>query len=252
MLLLVLLGMLVGRAAAESATVFVTFDKSMADDPRIQKVLRALETERFRVVEMAAEVHTYKMETRVVIRKELAPELKKDIRDTISKAWCSTLLIEESKGPLSSERSGVVYCKGVVAEVFLFGIGKQPSSSADMGDTNVAAILEELRNADYKSSVSLCARLVKIGKPAVPLLIRMVKNKDEPIAARKNAATTLGLIGDSSAIEPLIELYNNSSGGEQTGIHMAAMEALVRIYGNGKLDAASIGKIKTALPFLAK
>jgi len=107
-------------ASSEAATakVFVTYDKAKAGHSKIRKVIKALKSARFRVIAMAATVRSRNLQTKLVIRKELAPALKKDIRKTIMKAWGSKITIVEKRGPLPSEKSGI--SSGIVAELFLY------------------------------------------------------------------------------------------------------------------------------------
>jgi len=57
-------------------------------------------------------------------------------------------------------------------------------------------------------------RLIKVGKPAVPVLIELVKDEDEDKDMRQGAARVLGRIGPAAraAVPALIELSQNEDG----------------------------------------
>lgn len=87
------------------------------------------------------------------------------------------------------------------------------------------------RPSDQKSLIKFLVsaqkfeELSKIGKPAVvPLIVKM---KDKDCGARSGSARALGLIGDNSAIEPLIEVLKD----EEPFVRKKAAEALREITG---------------------
>ncbi len=52
--------------------------------------------------------------------------------------------------------------------------------------------------------------LIQIGGEAVPRLISLLETNDLDIDVKVKAAEALGLIGDERAVEPLVELLNDS------------------------------------------
>lgn len=100
------------------ATVLVTFNKINAKEEKIQKVINSLSEDQFRVISMAADTHCADMKSKIIMRQELTDDLKRYVLDAVFKGWESNLPVEETIGPLSSERSGID--KGIIAEVFLF------------------------------------------------------------------------------------------------------------------------------------
>lgn len=102
----------------DMATVLVTYDKIHAKEQKIQKVINSLSEEKFRVITMASDVRSKDMKSKIIMRQELIDYLKRDILDAIFKGWESNLPVEEIKGQLPSEQSGID--KGIIAEVFLF------------------------------------------------------------------------------------------------------------------------------------
>ena len=68
-------------------------------------------------------------------------------------------------------------------------------------------LIEDLSTSNMQLVEKSSARLVEIGKPAVPYLILSIK--DENANKRKNIAFVLGRIGDGRAVEHLVDLLND-------------------------------------------
>jgi HEAT repeat protein len=68
--------------------------------------------------------------------------------------------------------------------------------------SSIDTALNSLRKHDWSASWKTAEELAKIGTPAVPRLIEALSDKDGYI--REAAANALGMIGNKSAVEPLI------------------------------------------------
>lgn len=84
----------------------------------------------------------------------------------------------------------------------------------------IARLVEELKYDDRDVSQPAARELVRVGVPAVPVLITLLSHPDA--AVRAKAAEVLGRIGDVRAVEPLIAALQD----EDARVLIPAAEAL--------------------------
>lgn len=100
----------------------------------------------------------------------------------------------------------------------------EEATPANDDDNALATWLEKLGTAEDSRFEALNA-LVRIGRPAVPPLRKLLRDRSQPEVRRWQAAKALGAIGDRSAVEDLLAVLN-----EQTPqiVQLLAVEALLR------------------------
>ncbi len=99
-----------------------------------------------------------------------------------------------------------------------------------MGSAGAGALADLLREVKDRKDVNTLVQsslmaMKEIGKPAVPSLLRILKDADQPRYAREMAAKNLGEIGDASAIDGL----NDATKDPDARISKAASDALAKI-----------------------
>jgi len=92
-----------------------------------------------------------------------------------------------------------------------------------IGDARAVGPLCAVMEIAFSSGVAAEA-LVKIGKPAVPALIKLLQSNN--LMTRVYAAQALGKINDPSAIEPLLLVLKNSREGRVRSAAIKALEAM--------------------------
>jgi len=105
-----------------------------------------------------------------------------------------------------------------------------------LGGDAVPFLIEKLTTKSARERVTLEDLFKKIGRPAVPHLLRALKREDPLIVQR--VCSSLGDIGDSSAVQPLMEVCADTS----WQVRDQAIGALGRIG-----DAVAAGQIGAAL-----
>jgi len=88
---------------------------------------------------------------------------------------------------------------------------------------NIGGLVQKLKHRSLAVQLAASEKLEKIGEPAVPYLIKALKDKNATM--RKNAAEILGTIKDVRAIAPLIALGND----QKLEVRMQAINSLVEI-----------------------
>ena len=89
-------------------------------------------------------------------------------------------------------------------------MGKQKSlSNQELNNTNLESLMEMLASKDGLTRTKARKSLIALGKPAVPSLIRTLQNSKMD-HLRWEAAKTLGAIGDTKAIPPLVKALEDS------------------------------------------
>ena len=125
-----------------------------------------------------------------------------------------------------------MFCVIAVFTVFLL-----PTAKAENADLkNNITVFNKLKDADptVRSAEALRLGFEKV-KEAVPSLIEALK--DEVTGVRINAVVSLGKLGDSAAVEPLIDILNND---KVVAARAMAAEAL----GNFRDDRAASELLK--------
>ncbi|MEW6411830.1 MAG: HEAT repeat domain-containing protein [Candidatus Zixiibacteriota bacterium] len=119
-------------------------------------------------------------------------------------------------------------------------------SIAAMGADAVPFLVEKFTTKSARERTTIIEILKKIGSPAVPYLIRSLKNPDYLIVQRVCAA--LGDIRDSSAVEPLMQVTSH----KEWQVREQALGALGNIASSGAADPIvfsledSIGLVRKA------
>ena len=88
---------------------------------------------------------------------------------------------------------------------------------------SIGGLVQKLRHRSLAVKLVAVEKLEKIGEPAVPYLVKALKDKNATM--RKNAAEILGTIKDVRAIAPLIALGND----QKLEVRMQAINSLVEI-----------------------
>lgn len=85
---------------------------------------------------------------------------------------------------------------------------------------SVEPLIQRLQDEDIGIKINIGNALAKIGKPAVPALVRMLT--DAKTDVRKTAAEILGRIKDTESVEPLVRLLKD----DEFGVRFAAEHSL--------------------------
>jgi|ERR1041384_203182 HEAT repeat protein len=101
-------------------------------------------------------------------------------------------------------------------------LGREDPSDPGYVERNVEYVL---RRRDPDDILSAMDRLTTVGEKAVDALLRALLDRKEPNHARSRAAETLAMIGDSRAIEPLIQILNEPD----AFLRWSAVKALEKI-----------------------
>jgi len=96
-----------------------------------------------------------------------------------------------------------VIIAGLILVITGMGTGCQKSDQ-----TRIDAQIENLNSTSHDVREAAIAALVEIGKPAVESLLSALESTNKEVQI--SAAKSLGRIGDTRAIQPLIELLTES------------------------------------------
>jgi HEAT repeat protein len=95
----------------------------------------------------------------------------------------------------------------------------------------VPELIKGLKNEKLEIRKIAAEVLMEIGEPAVPYLIKVLKNKDENWYVRRVAAVALGEIGDKGAVPELMERFKDEN--EDMDVRVSAAKALGKIKDEG-------------------
>jgi HEAT repeat protein len=135
----------------------------------------------------------------------------------------------DSRKTLAPNSAARAFARALIAVVFFLVVDGLGSSAYALGPSpDPQAVTEEpaVQNVDYSFAKRDWDELVKIGRPAVPRLIRALTDSDEEI--RSNAAKSLGKIGDERAIMPLVSAMRTEDSSESYAL-TDYVDALLRI-----------------------
>lgn len=88
---------------------------------------------------------------------------------------------------------------------------KEPVSADSSGNEQIKALVDDLKNRDWRIQVKARERLVNIGKPAVPGLMTALQKKDISPPAKAMTIIALGKIGDPRAVDLLVAALSDAN-----------------------------------------
>jgi HEAT repeat protein len=111
-----------------------------------------------------------------------------------------------------------------------FALGKISDSSTDVisgsdtfaGESTIKQLINSLNNESIDVRKNATGALIKIGKPAVEMIINALE--DENWRVRWHSAEILGEIKDKRAVKPLIKALNDENNGVRSNSIIALIE----------------------------
>jgi len=112
-----------------------------------------------------------------------------------------------------------------------------------IGCKNINELIQNLSSDNDKIRISAIDDLTEIGKPAVEPLIELLNDKKSSPIARNCAAAALGNIGDSTAIEPLINTMTEYDTEFLPAFAVGALSIMCKDKDNEKLITEKLVKL---------
>lgn len=112
-----------------------------------------------------------------------------------------------------------------------------------IGCKNINELIQNLSSDNDEIRISAVDTLTKIGKPAVEPLIELLNDKKSSPIARNCAAAALGDIGDSTAIDPLINAMTEYDTEFLPAFAVGALSIMCKDKDNEKLIAEKLVKL---------